>query len=301
MSVREPLLQFLVIGAALFAGYYAFGNVSGPSQQRGRIELTADDLRQMTIAWVAQGRPAPSAEEMARLVEARVREEILYREALSLGLDKDDAIVKRRLAQKMGFLFEDVAALGEPTSDELRQWFAQHAARFALPARATFVHRYFSPDRRGAGARADAAAALQALAGQAADAPAAAALADPFMFHDYYGDRSYDELVRAFGPAFVQQLFEVAPGAWRGPIESGYGWHLVFVDSITPSRVPAFEDVASEVQAAWIEEHREEIRERAFDAMRARYAVVLPQDFDPQDVAPRALAAASAPAGSAQP
>ena len=91
---------------------------------------------------------------MQQLVDARVREEILYREALALGLDKGDTIVKRRLAQKMEFLFEDVAALREPTTDELRAWFEQHAARFARPARATFVHRYFSPDRRGSsGAR----------------------------------------------------------------------------------------------------------------------------------------------------
>ena len=134
---------------------------------------------------------------------------------------------------------------------------------------------------------------------QPADAPAAAALADPFMFQDYYGDRSFDDLARVFGPSFAQALFQLTPGSWQGPIESGYGWHLMFVDSITPSRVPAFEDVEPDVKTAWIEERRAEVRQRAFEEMRSRYAVVLPQDFHPEDVAPAPLAEAPAAAAIA--
>ena len=299
MWLREPLLHFLLAGAALFAGYSALNSTAVGEEQRKRIELTADDLRQLTIAWVAQGRPAPTREEIEHLAQARVREEILYREALALGLDQDDTIVKRRLAQKMEFLFEDVAALREPTSAQLQAWFEQHAERFRRPARATFLHRYFSPDRRGASARDDAARARQVLAGQPADAPAAAALADPFMFQDYYGDRSFDDVARVFGPAFARGLFQLTPGSWQGPIESGYGWHLVFVDSMTASYVPAFEDVEPEVKAAWIEDRRAAVRQQAFDAMRARYVVVLPQDFDPAAVAPASVGGLAAATGVA--
>src|SRR6185295_8167396 len=110
--------------------------------------------------WVAQGRAAPSSEEMRILTDARVREEILYREALALGLDKDDAIVRRRLAQKMEFLFEDVAKLREPTNDELKTWFESNAQSFTQPGRVSFRHLYFSPDRRGARTREDTARAL---------------------------------------------------------------------------------------------------------------------------------------------
>jgi parvulin-like peptidyl-prolyl isomerase len=217
---------------------------------------------------------------MQRLVDARVREEILYREALALGLDKDDTIVRRRMAQKMEFLFEDVAALGNPTVDELRAWFEQNAERFALPARASFRHLYFSPDRRGARARDDAARAHTKLAGKPADAPTAAALADPFVFQDYYGDRSFDEVARTLGPGFAAAIFELAPETWSDPIESGYGWHLVWVAAVTPARVPAFEDVEPDVRREWIEAQRAEIRERAFEVMQARYEVVLPSDLD---------------------
>ncbi len=283
--LREPLLQFLLAGLLLFVVYHQVGPRSGAPDPDGRIELTADDLRQIEIAWLAQGREPLSPEQLRHLVEARVREEILYREALALGLDEGDTIVRRRLAQKMEFLFEDVAALRDPTAEELRAWFEKNAERFMLPARATFRHLYFSPDRRGARARDDAARALAKLSGEPVDGPAAAALTDPFMFQDYYGDRSFDEIVRTFGPDFARALFELPSGAWSGPIESGYGWHLVWVDSITPARVPAFEDVEAEVRREWIEGQRAEIRERAFEGIRARYEVVLPEHLDAADLA----------------
>jgi peptidyl-prolyl cis-trans isomerase C len=278
--LREPLLQFLLAGLLLFAGYSWMHPSGSRPESDHRIELTADDLRQIQIAWLAQGREALSAEQMQSLVDDRVREEILYREALSLGLDQDDTIIRRRLAQKMEFLFEDVAALRDPGADELRAWFEQHTQRFALPARASFRHLYFSPDRRGERAREDAARAFAKLANQAEDAPDTAALADPFMFQDYYADRSFDDVARTLGPEFARALFALAPGAWSGPIESGYGWHLVWIEVITPARAPSFEEVEPDIRREWIDEQRAEIRARAFAAMRARYDVVMPKDLD---------------------
>jgi hypothetical protein len=282
----EPLVQFLLIGTVLFLGYQALH--PGRGTPSTRIELTEDDLRQMSVAWLAQGRPPATPEQLQSLVEMRIREEILYREALALGLDKGDTIVKRRLAQKMEFLFEDVSGLREPTREELRAWFEKHAERFARAPRASFRHLYFSPDRRGTRAREDAARALERLRGKPAGTREGAALADPFMFQDYYGDRSFEEMARLFGPRFAETLLQQEPGAWQGPIESGYGWHLVWVDSVTRRRVPAFEEVEAEAKAEWIAERRAETRRRAYEAMRARYEIVLP-------AARRDAAAASAP------
>lgn len=283
--LREPLLHFLLIGAALFAGYHLFQRDSGAGEASKRIVLTAGDLQQLSVTWLAQGRPAPTPEQMHNLVEARVQEEILYREALAMGLDKNDTIVKRRLAQKMEFLFEDVAALREPSHEELVDFLAKHPERFAVPARVTFRHLYFSPDRRGQNARSDAAKALAKLAGQRADSPALRTLGDPFMFEDYYGDRSFDQLVKDFGPGFARDLIATRPGAWQGPIESGYGWHLVFVDSLTPSHAPAFDDVEADVKNEWVEAERADIRKRAYEAMRARYEVELPSDWNADEIA----------------
>lgn len=209
------------------------------------------------------------------MVEARVREEIMYREALALGLDKDDAIVKRRMAQKMEFLTEDGAAAAEPERAELQAWFQHNAQRFASPPHLSFRQIYFSPDRRGERAHADAAAAQQQLASAPADAPTPRQ-GDTFMFHGALADQSPDQLAKNFGPGFARALFALPTGSWQGPIESGYGWHLVFVSASSPGRVPSFEEVEPEVAAAWKDEQRVEALRKAYDKLRAKYVVALP-------------------------
>ena len=273
--IRDPLLHFLLIGVVLFGAYRVLHPPAEGSGQPDRIVLTSDDLRQMMVAWIAQGRSPPTPGQVASLIEAKVREEVLYREALALGLERDDTIVKRRLAQKMDFLAEDAAALREPTRQELEAWFRERSDAFASSPRASFRHLYFSSDGRGEGAKE---AAVRALGMIAPASRAAAGLGDPFMFHDFYGDRSPTQLAGVFGPGFAKALFEAKPGTWQGPIESGYGWHLVFVDAITPARVPSFEEAEREVRAEWTAEQRARSKESAFAAMRARYTIVLPDD-----------------------
>ncbi len=254
--LREPLVQFLLIGLALFAASGVLNRGASAVAGSKRIDLTLDDLRQMHLYFQSQWRRPPTAEELAALVESKVREEVLYREALAMGLDKEDTIVKRRMAQKMGFLAEDVASAREPTTAELKAWFDKNLQRFALPSRASFRHLYFSPDRRGQRAHDDAAKALGKIAGQPPDSKAAAALADPFMAQDYYGDRSPEQVAKEFGPKFAQALFQLKRGSWQGPIESGYGWHLIWIDSMVAGRVPAFEEVEPEVKTAWLGEQK---------------------------------------------
>ena len=188
--LREPLVHFVVLGALLF-GVWAWQQRHGARTPQTRtITLTLDDISQLQIGFTAQWRRPPTDAEMLALIENRIREEILYREALAMGLDKDDTIVRRRMAQKMQFLAEDVSAQHEPSADELKAWFAKNTKMFEQPARVTFRTLYFSPDKRGHAARADAAAALARLTGKPADWPGAAALADRFMFPDYMADRT---------------------------------------------------------------------------------------------------------------
>ncbi len=279
--VREPLLHFLVAGAVLFAGYRLLHPPAPSGDTERRIVVTEDDLRQMSLMWLAQGRPPPSPEQMQSLVQSWVREEILYREALALGLDQGDTIVKRRMVQKMEFLAADLSDLRDPTRAELEAWFAAHAERFAEPPRATFRQLYFSPDRRGEATRAPADPALAKLAGEPADAAEAASRGDPFLLQDYYPERAPDQVAKEFGPAFADALFRLAPGSWQGPIESGFGWHVVFVDALIPRRVPAFAEVEAAVESAWVEEQRDTFERQAFEAMKARYEIVVPDDLLP--------------------
>jgi hypothetical protein len=279
--LRDPLLRFLLVGLALFAGWRALHPDSGRDLSK-RIVVSDDDLRQMSVAWLAQGRPAPTPAEMQSLVENWIREEILFREALELGLDQDDTIVKRRMVQKMEFLADDLSDLREPTRAELEAWYQTNAARVTRPPLVTFHQLYFAPDRRSAAARDDAERALAKLAGTPADAPEAAALADPFPLQDYEPERSPDEVAKQFGPGFARDLFAVVPGAWSGPIESGFGWHLVFVDAITPARVPGFSEVEPALKDAWLAEQRAAFAQSAFERMKARYEIVLPATLSPE-------------------
>jgi len=289
--LREPLIHFLLLGAVLFIVYHYTQPDRGAAPSSKQIQLTLDDLNQLNLYFQAQWRRPPTPEEFRRLVENKVQEEVLYREALAMGLDKSDTIVKRRMAQKMQFLAEDVAAAREPTTAELKSWFEKNSAKFALPSRVSFRHLYFSPDRRGQRARDDAVKALTKLAGQPEDSKLAASLADPFMFQDYYRDRAPDYLGKEFGPQFAQAVEKLIPGSWQGPIESGFGWHLVFVDTVIPGRVPAFEEIEPDVKTAWLGEQKAQAWEKAYKDIRAKYTVLLPAP--PEKEPPRAAAASS--------
>lgn len=284
--LREPLVQFLCLGAILFTAYHF---VIQPQQDEGpdskQIRLSSGELAQLAMLFQAQWRRDPTPEELGKLVENRVQEEVLYREALDLGLDQDDTIVKRRMAQKMQFLAEDAGAAQEPTTEQLRSWFSENYELFAQPPRVSFRHLYFSPDLRGANAQDDAAAALAQLASQPENAGIADAIADPFMFQGFYGERSPDEVAKEFGPGFAEAVFQLSPGAWQGPVESGYGWHLVYVDVAIPRRVPVFEEVEADVKTAWFAEQKAEAWHKAYAAMRAKYTLILPspEDSSPAD------------------
>ena len=273
--LREPLVHFLVAGALVFAVYELANPPSGRPTQTDQVVLTKDDLRQLAVMWLAQGRETPTVDDMKALAEQRVREEILSREAVALDLDKNDEIINRRLAQKMDFLAADVAALQEPDEGELRAWYTANTDRFAMPPRVSFRHLYFSFDR-GAGAQEAATAALVKIVGLSSAEAVAMAAADRFMLRDYYGERTPEQIAKEFGSDFAAALFRLNVGSWQRPIRSGYGWHLVWVDAIEPGRVPAFEEIHPDIKSAWLDERQREIKQEAFGAMRARYTVIVP-------------------------
>jgi hypothetical protein len=291
----EPLVHFLLIGAVLF-GVYAYVARGGDAEPSKQIRLSVDDLGQMVLLFRTQWRRDPTPDELSRMVESKVQQEVLYREGLALGLERDDEIVKRRMAQKMQFLAEDVATAHEPTTAELKAWFGKNTDKFTLPSRVSFRHLYFSPDRRGQRARDDAMGALAKLAGQPEDSNLAVSLADPFMFQEYYRDRAPDYLGKEFGPQFALAVAKLQPRSWQGPIESGFGWHLVFVDTVVPGRVPAFEEIESDVRTAWLAEQKAKGWEKTYKDMRAKYTVLMPSAPDQ-----RAAAAAPAPRGRETP
>jgi peptidyl-prolyl cis-trans isomerase C len=281
--LSEPLLHFVVIGAVLFGTFYLIAPKTEAVVDMRRIDLTTDDVRQLAVTWLAQGRPLPTPKQLGSLMEQKVTEEILFREAVSLGLDRDDEIIKRRLAQKMDFLAADVAALDEPSNATLSKWYAEHSDLFALAPHLSFRHLYFSADKRGDATREAADSAIALVSGKPSDAPEVASMADPFMFRNYYGDATPDQMAKEFGPEFTKAVFELKPGSWQGPVPSGYGWHLVWIDSVEPGRIPAFEEVAPAVKTAWMDDRYAEVKRNALKEMRSRYVITLPS-VGPEDL-----------------
>src|SRR5271165_2785228 len=278
--LREPLLHFVFIGITLFAVHAYMHRGRGGVESSRQIVLSLDELQLMESYFESQWHRQPTPAEFQAMVEDKVREEVLYREGLAMGLEKDDEIVKRRMAQKMQFLAEDVAAAHEPSTAELKAWFEKNSNKFALPSRYSFRHLYFSPDRRGKNAQDDAVKALAKIAGQPEDSKLAASLGDQFMFQDYYGDRAPDALAKEFGPQFTVALEKLKPGSWQGPVESGYGWHLVYVDTVIPGRIPAFEEIEPDVKTAWLGEQKATAWQKAYAEMRSKYTVLLPGPSD---------------------
>lgn len=278
-AVRDPLTHFVVAGGLLFGAYAIFApespsNAADPMQ----VELTADDMRQIAVVWMSKGRALPTPEELQILAEGEALQRVLVQEAFALGLDQDDEIINRRLAQKMDFLLVDLTNLEVPTTAELRDWYTQNADRFTLPPRVSFQHLYFAVDKRGEeGARNSAAAALETLSELPADASLPDTLADRFMFQNFYAARTPGDVAKEFGPSYAEAVFNLEPGDWQGPVRSGYGWHLVRVSDAEPAHLAALEEVEANVKAAWLDERYREIKARAYEEMLSRYTITIPQ------------------------
>lgn len=273
--LREPVLHFVLLGGVLFALY---GLTRGGGEPTGRIVVRGEDVARLAATWRMQwGRP-PTQAELDGLIDAHVRDEILYREALALGLDRNDTIVRRRMVQKMEFLGEDLAATREPSDAELERFLAQHADRYREPATIDFSHVFFSRDRRGERAVADARAALPDLRGSNGDAAAARGAGDPFLLRNDYSARSRQDVRELFGAEFAGAVFALEPGEWQGPVESAYGFHLVRVGARTEPRLPALSEIRARVAGDWRAEHREAAKRAFYDQLRRRYDVVVEGD-----------------------
>jgi parvulin-like peptidyl-prolyl isomerase len=268
--LREPLLHFLLIGAALFALYGLLnrGQSDAPREiviSEARVEALAENF---ATVWM---RP-PTAVELKGLIDDYVAEEVYYREAVAMGLDQDDTVIRRRLRQKMEFISEDVAAAVEPTDTQLQAYLEQHADKFALPATLTFQQVYLSVERRGEAVRADAEKLLAEL--QAGRGPADPAEAgDATLLPATMEAASPQVIVNTFGEEFARQIDEAAVGQWSGPIESGFGLHLVKVDERVAWSAPSLAGIRPIVLREWQSEQRRALNKSFLDTLRSKYEV----------------------------
>ena len=272
--LREPLVQFFFIGIFIYLLYGIFAEPVVEETDK-TIVVSAGELEWMNASWQKRWNRPPTAEEFDGLIQQYIKETVLYREALTMGLNQHDQVIRRRLAQKLEFLAKDLVALTPPTEEELQAYFDEHRDRYREPVRYTFTQVFIDPDKRGDATLADAETIKATLIAQGDAIEDAGALGDDFMLQNYYPDKDPLEIRKYFGSGFAESLVELSPGLWHGPVLSGYGVHLVYVSNVTAPPAPVFAELRERVTLDWKAERGEELNEKFYASLRDRYTIVI--------------------------
>jgi PPIC-type PPIASE domain len=282
--LTEPLLHFLLLGAAVFVVFAILDRPDG--LKGGKIVVTAGKIEHLRASFTRVWQRPPSPDELDGLIQDHVREEVLAREAVALGLDRDDTVIRRRLRQKMEFIANDLAAQVEPSDEELREYLTQHPDRFCREAHLTFRQVYLNPQRRGDAVEQDAARLLAQLdqAGAQADF---AAMGDSTLLSPELVDVRVSDVAGMFGELFARQVSQLPQGRWQGPVRSAYGVHLVFLEERTDGRLPELQEIHQAVVGEWANAHRLEANERFYQELLQRYTVTI--ELPPTDAETKTL------------
>jgi hypothetical protein len=280
--IHEPLVHFLAIGAGLFLlnGLLGGSFATQSEQNANRIVVSQGQVEHLTAQFARTWQRPPTEAEVKGLIDEYVLDEISYREALALGLDRDDPTIRRRLRLKLETLNEDIAAAVPPSDEQLQEFLEKHPDSFRREPQVAFRQVFLNADRRGRKADGDARNLLGRLRASGPDADLAG-LGDPLMMFSNDLPLSPDwEIRRLFGKEFATSVFELAPGRWEGPIRSGYGLHLVLVREKTPGRLPDLSEVRAEVEREWLFARKKEMQEAIHKRLLERYTVVVERPPD---------------------
>jgi hypothetical protein len=278
--LREPLLHFLLLGAGLFLAY-SLQQKNGGRREPGQIVVTLGQIEQMATAFAKTWQRQPTHEELAGLVRDRVREEVYCREAMALGLDQEDSVIRRRLRQKMEFVSDDIAALIEPTDAELEEYLRTHPDSFRVEPRFSFEQVYLDPQKHREKLASDAEQLLAQL-DHAGSEPDLSTFGDSLLLEPQFAQQPASEVAKQFGEPFALALSRFEPGRWQGPVESGYGVHLVYVSERVEGRLPPLAEVRDAVRREWDNARRLAANEAFYQELLERYSVTI-EDLEPAD------------------
>ncbi|MBE9549122.1 MAG: peptidyl-prolyl cis-trans isomerase [Proteobacteria bacterium] len=270
--LREPLLHFIVLGAALFALYYFVNDDPLPENPRSII-VDETILVRLSQTFERTWMRPPTAEEFDGLVESHIKEEILYREGLALGLDKDDLIIRRRMQQKFEFLNADLVELTPPTEAELQQYLDSNADKYRQPESISFQQVFIKTSGSEVDPQARAGRVLTSLVNNEFSAAEMKAMGDPSMLPRNMQDESKAGIARVFGGKFAELVATAEKGSWSGPYLSGYGLHLVYLSEFNPGRDSRLEEVARNVERDLTAERTRNANNQFYQALRKRYSI----------------------------
>ncbi len=267
--LHEPLVHFVFLGVVIFTGYSLFSKqISEP----GNIVITKGDIAALTTGFVRTRHRPPTDEELEGLVRDRIRQEVYCREALALGLDKDDIIIQRRLQQKMEFIVNDNVEEAKPSDAALTDFLAKHPDKFKVEPRFTFRQVFLDPDKRGNSTEKDAARMLSILNQGDADFQKSG---DLTLLPSELSNARATEVSNQFGDAFALQLSQLPKGKWVGPVRSTYGLHLVRISERTEGGAPALADIREAASREWDDARRQEANEKFYQELLKNYKVTI--------------------------
>ena len=271
---KKPAVHIVLLGLIIAAAILV---AKGPpvADASRRVVITGADLLQQRAAFMRTWQREPTADELRGSLEQHIRQEVLYREALTRGYDRDDLVVRRAMQQKMEFLAASQAMQEPPTEEEIEAFFALRQERYRLPAVLSFSQIYLSADQRGAGVEQAAIDLLAQVRSEAPDADALVSLGDPIMLDTSYAGQTERDVAAAFGELFAEALVRLPVGEWQGPVSSGYGLHLVKVTEREESRVPEWREVAMRVINDMEFEAKAAARDQLYQEIAQNYEVYL--------------------------
>lgn len=271
--LREPLLHFAVLGILLF-GWFRVTAGPAPEAESDTIRLSDATLTQMVAQYRSVWKRPPTEEQLAKLAENALREEVMVREALALGLDRGDAVIRNRLRQKMQFLTDSAAQAMDPDDEILRTHLEENAERFVTPATASFEQVFLgqTPGEQ------DVEAALQSLRGGGDPAR----LGQGALLPPQVSDATPQQVDSLFGEGFFAALEKLTPGEWQGPVRSGYGVHLVRVTRLEPPSLPDLAALRDKVLFDWRSAQAQALSDAQYEALRRRYEIIAPEPADLQ-------------------
>ena len=271
--IREPLLHFLLVGAVLFI-LYDLQNEGYNNDEDNHIVITKGSIDRLISLWEKKRQRLPTQAELQDMIEQQIHEEVMVREALAMGLDKNDTIVRKRLAQKIEFISSDIADMAEPSDEELLKFLNAHSEKFETPATLSFEHIYFDSDKRKAQAELNALEFLDKLKQTEITIDTHMA-GDPFMMGQQYEKITEFGVSRIFGQNFAIELFMLNTGDWQGPVISSYGAHLVRISNKKPTQAVSLNTIKDKVRYEWQAEQRQSMNKTFYGNLRQRYDIVI--------------------------
>jgi hypothetical protein len=261
---KEPVLHFLLIGVAIFMAY---GLIAPRGTEGARIVVTQGVVDALVREHQARWQRPPAEQELAGLVEAYIRDEILYREGTALGLDRDDPVIKRRVRQKLEVIAEEQQARDAPTDADLAAYLAQHADRFTRPGTVSFEQIFFPATATAAEVETARVSAVRGVD--------PVQLGQSSMLPPRAENAPLDLAARDFGSEFAADIAKLPLNEWKGPVRSGFGLHVVRVTARTPAVVPPLDDVRAAVAREWENERRLASMSESYRKLRSQYEIVI--------------------------